>query len=117
MAAIGASSSLPPIPAKVASPSRQRLLRLGDGNRSSCPIPVVVDTSPEVSRGWDQAPQPSSQTLDSPRPECVALLSGDYRLRTFSLLTFADFGAEPRVPNVRFAPLATNGGGAQPLSV
>src|SRR6202022_3522631 len=29
---IGASSSLPPIPAKVASPSRQRPLRLGDGN-------------------------------------------------------------------------------------
>jgi molybdate transport system regulatory protein len=36
-AGIGASSSLPPIPAKVASPSRQRPLRLGDGNRSSCP--------------------------------------------------------------------------------
>src|ERR1700719_4283433 len=37
-AGIGASSSLPPIPAKVASPSRQRPLRLGDGNRSSCPL-------------------------------------------------------------------------------
>jgi len=32
-------------------------------------------------------PQPSSQTLDGPRPERVALLSGDYRLRTLSLLT------------------------------
>src|SRR5580693_1563203 len=31
MATIGASSSLPPIPAKVVSPSRQRPLRLGDG--------------------------------------------------------------------------------------
>jgi hypothetical protein len=41
MAAVGASSSLPPIPAKVASPSRQRPLRLGDGNRSSCPIAAV----------------------------------------------------------------------------
>ena len=59
----------------------------------------------------------ATPATDGPRPERVALLSGDYRLRTLSLLTFADFGAEPRVPNVRFAPLATNGGGAQPLSV
>jgi hypothetical protein len=41
MAGIGASSSLPPIPAKVASPSRQRPLRLGDGNRSSCPEAAI----------------------------------------------------------------------------
>src|ERR1700720_2555232 len=33
--AFGASSSLPPISAKVASPNRKRPLRLGGGNRSS----------------------------------------------------------------------------------
>jgi len=39
MAALGASSSSPPIRAKVASPNRQRPFRLGGGNWSSCPFP------------------------------------------------------------------------------
>src|SRR6266536_283342 len=49
MAVVGASSSLPPMPVKVASPSRRRPLRHGDGNWSSCPVTdighVLVDHS------------------------------------------------------------------------
>ncbi len=39
-AGIGASSSLPPIPAKAASPNRQRTLRLGGGNWSYISAPT-----------------------------------------------------------------------------
>jgi hypothetical protein len=39
--AYGASSSLPPIPAKVASPNRQWSFRLGGGNWSSCPSAAI----------------------------------------------------------------------------
>jgi transposase-like zinc ribbon protein len=39
----GASSSLPPIPAKVASsPNRQRLFKFDGRNRSSCPFSVIA---------------------------------------------------------------------------
>src|ERR1700732_5259255 len=48
-AAIGASSSLPPIPAKVASPNRQRSLRLGGWNWSSCPLCDIRDHTVEPS--------------------------------------------------------------------
>src|SRR6266851_563103 len=52
MAAFGASSPFPPIPANVASSNRQRPLRLGGGNWSSCPIPAVDRRHPERrSRG------------------------------------------------------------------
>jgi hypothetical protein len=41
---IGASSSLPHVPAKVSSQNAERPLSLGGGNRSSCPVPAVRDT-------------------------------------------------------------------------
>jgi hypothetical protein len=46
--AFGASRSLPRVSAKVASPKRQRPLRLGGRNRSSCPNPAI----PLVERRW-----------------------------------------------------------------
>jgi hypothetical protein len=40
---VGAFSSLPSIPAKVASPNRRRPLRLGGENWYSCPFPTMPD--------------------------------------------------------------------------
>jgi hypothetical protein len=52
MTADGASSALPPTPAKVALPKRQPPFRLGGRNWSSCPIPDLDRPRSVVGARW-----------------------------------------------------------------
>jgi hypothetical protein len=54
-AGIGASCTLPRVPAKVASLNPQRPFGLGGGNRSSCPITAMPKANRRASVRWEAA--------------------------------------------------------------
>ena len=56
MTVVGASCSLPRVPAKVGLPKRERMLSVVVGNASSCPIPAVRNTSRERRKWVDCRP-------------------------------------------------------------
>jgi hypothetical protein len=73
MTAYGASSSLRPIAAKVASPNRQWPLRLGRENWSSCPFAVIEGA---IRR---RVPRLHSNTLWAPFDKTKSRLGGRER--------------------------------------
>ena len=81
-AGFGASSSLPPVPAKVASPNQKRPLRLDGGNWSSCAEPAIG------RRSWRRLGKPALRVFGARARRGQArmrMLTGDSASETVAL--------------------------------
>ena len=92
MAEIGASSPLPPIPAKVALPKRQPPFRLGGRSLSSCPKGIIERASAGAQAAiWSSTRCPSFDNAESRLTTYERHVVGHYRLGEAFQGELADF--------------------------